>query len=130
MQDGVYDEFMGKLKTLYEARKPGYWKEEDATMGPLIAQTQMDKVMSYINKGKQTAELICGGNKLDRDGFFVEPTIFGNCKPDIEIMCDEIFGPVTSVIKFSEAEEALNIANHSDYGLVGAVFTKDQAKAQ
>ena len=125
VQDGVYDEFIDKLQVLYKARKPGYWKDEDTSMGPLISQVQQDRVMGYINKGKKSAELICGGNKLDRDGFFVEPTIFGNCKPDIEIMCEEIFGPVTSVIKFSDAEEALNIANNSDYGLVGAVYSKD-----
>lgn len=85
--------------------------------------------MKYIKLGKESsAELICGGNRLDRPGFFIEPTIFSNCTQDMEIVQDEIFGPVTSVLKFSEAEEALSIANNTEYGLVGSVFSEDAKK--
>ena len=82
--------------------------------------------MSYIDKGKKSkAELICGGNRLDREGFFVEPTIFGNCSNDMEICRDEIFGPVISVLKFNDLDEAIGLANDTPYGLFGAVFSAD-----
>ena len=67
----------------------------------------MDKVLGYIESGKKSADLILGGNRLDREGFFIEPTIFGNCKLDSDIMRDEIFGPVVSVVKFTELDEAI-----------------------
>lgn len=70
--------------------------------------------MGFIERAKSTsAELICGGNKLDRKGFFIEPTIYGNCTQEMEIVKDEIFGPVTSVLKFSDLEESIQIANNS-----------------
>ena len=82
--------------------------------------------MSYIEKGKKSsAELICGGNRIEREGFFVEPTIFGNCTEDMEIVRDEIFGPVISVLKFNDIDEAIELANNTKYGLVGAVFSED-----
>ena len=84
--------------------------------------------MSYIEKGKQKAELITGGNRIDREGFFVEPTLFGDCKPDMEIVADEIFGPVQSVMRYSDLDEAIALANNTQYGLVGAVFSADTKK--
>ena len=84
--------------------------------------------MSYIEKGKQSAELITGGKRLDRDGFFVQPTLFGNCSTDMEIVKDEIFGPVLSTLKFKEIDEAISIANNTTYGLVGGVFSADSKK--
>jgi len=84
--------------------------------------------MSYIEKGKKSAELICGGNRLEREGFFVEPTIFGNCNKDMEIVKDEIFGPVISVLKFNDLEEAISLANNTEYGLSGGVFSTDSKK--
>ena len=82
--------------------------------------------MSYIKKGKESsAELICGGNQLEREGFFVEPTIFGNCTPDMDIVKNEIFGPVASVLRYKELDEAISIANNSKYGLAGGVFSAD-----
>ena len=81
--------------------------------------------MSYIEKGKKSANLICGGHQLDRAGYFIEPTIFADCTADMEIVNNEIFGPVLSVLKFDELEEAVSLANNSSYGLVSAVFTTD-----
>lgn len=97
-------------------------------MGPVNSQVQLDKIMGFIEKGKKSAELVCGGNKLDRDGFFVEPTIFTNVTNDMEIAKDEIFGPVTSVFRYSDLDEAIAIANDTPYGLAGAVFSTDQKK--
>ena len=93
----------------------------------------MNKVLSYIEAGKQSgADLLCGGSRVDREGYFVQPTIFGNVDPDSVIAQEEIFGPVLSVIKFNSGEKALDdaiqIANNTKYGLMAAAFTKDSFK--
>jgi len=91
----------------------------------------MEKVLAYIEKGKEEgAELLCGGDKLYDKGYFVAPTIFANTKPDMAIVREEIFGPVLVVQTFKDEAEAIQLANDSDYGLAGAVFTNDGAKAQ
>jgi len=89
--------------------------------------------MGYIQSGKDSGfDLLCGGNKIDRPGFFIEPTVFGNVDNKSKIAQEEIFGPVLSVIKFKGGENAvqnaLDIANDSPYGLWGGVFTNDSAK--
>jgi aldehyde dehydrogenase (NAD+) len=70
--------------------------------------------------------MVTGGKRLDREGYFVEPTLFTEVDPNMRIAQEEIFGPVLSVIKFKDLEEAISIANNSEYGLVGGVFSKDQ----
>lgn len=99
-------------------------------MGPVISEVQCNMIMDYISKGKKTAKLITGGKRLERKGFFIEPTLFGDCTQDMEIVKDEIFGPVISTLRFNELDEAIDIANNSNYGLVGGVVTTDMKKAQ
>ncbi len=84
--------------------------------------------MAYIESGKKEgARLVTGGNRIDRPGFYVEPTVFADCTRDMKIVKEEIFGPVLSVIKFKGGEDsvknALDIANDSVYGLIGGVMT-------
>ena len=82
--------------------------------------------MNYIESGKKEgAKLVCGGNKIDRDGYFVETTIFADVTNDMTIAKEEIFGPVMSIIKFSDVDEAVKLANDSKYGLAAGVITKD-----
>lgn len=90
--------------------------------------------MSYIESGKsEGARLVTGGNRIDRPGFYIEPTVFADVTPDMKIFKEEIFGPVVSIIKFKSGEncvdEALRIANDSPYGLIGGFFTNDRVKA-
>ncbi len=106
------------------------WKAE-TQMGPLSMKRQLDRVMGYIEKGRQEgATLVTGGGRpkdMNR-GYYVEPTIFTNVEPDMTIAKEEIFGPVVSVMPYDDEEDAIRIANESTYGLSGAVFTKDPEK--
>ena len=86
----------------------------------------MDRVLGYIKIGQEEgAVLATGGKRIDRDGFFVEPTLFVNVLPNMRIAKEEIFGPVLSVIKFKDLDEAISIANNSEYGLFGGIFSSD-----
>jgi betaine-aldehyde dehydrogenase len=104
-------------------------------MGPLISQAHMEKVLGYIKSGlDEGAKLLCGGKRITKGamakGNFVEPTVFVDVPPNARIMKEEIFGPVLVVELFDTEEEAIRKANDTVYGLAGAVFTSDGAKAQ
>ncbi len=96
-------------------------------LGPLAMKRQLDRVVSYIDEGKRTAELIAGGERpthMNR-GYFIEPTLFANVKNESRIAQEEIFGPVLSLIPYEDEEDAIRIANESNYGLNGSVLTHD-----
>jgi aldehyde dehydrogenase (NAD+) len=98
--------------------------------GPQVSQEQFDRVMGYIGAGKeQGAKMLCGGNRVGDRGFFIEPTVFGDVADDMTIARDEIFGPVMSVMRFKSADEVIERANRTTYGLAAAVWTKDINKA-
>jgi aldehyde dehydrogenase (NAD+) len=104
---------------------------DNPDMGPLISDEQHARVLAYIDKGKQTATLACGGGRpsAQSKGYFVEPTVFADVKADDVIAKEEIFGPVLSAINFEDEEEALAIANGTEYGLAAGVFTKNIDRA-
>jgi len=134
LEDKIYDKFIARLVDRAKKIKVGSGFDQETEMGPLVSKIQMDKVLNYIEVGKKEgAKLVCGGNKINteelRDGFFVEPTIFIDTTPDMTIVKEEIFGPVLVVQKFTGEEEAIKLANDTVYGLAGAVFTQDGAKA-
>ena len=90
----------------------------------------MDKVLNYIETGKKEgARLVCGGKRIDRDGFFVETTIFADVTDDMTIAKEEIFGPVMSIMKFSDVNEAIERANDSRYGLASGLVTQNLNQA-
>lgn len=92
---------------------------------------QFDKVLGYVEKGKQSgAKLLCGGKRIGEKGFFIEPTLFGDVQNDSVIAQEEIFGPVGSVIKFKDEEDAIRIANDTTYGLAAGVHTLDWRQMQ
>ncbi|MBE2181286.1 MAG: aldehyde dehydrogenase family protein [Chthoniobacterales bacterium] len=109
--------------------------DEDTEMGPLISRAHMEKVLGYIKSGlDEGAKLLCGGHRIEKGalgaGNFVQPTVFTDVPADARIMREEIFGPVLVVDLFDTEEEAIRKANDTVYGLAGAVFTSDGAKAQ
>ena len=134
LQDTIYDKFLKRLAERTKKIKVARGETDGCEMGPVISETQMDKVLSYIEKGKKEgARLLCGGCRMtDGDyakGFFVAPTVFADCTPGMSIVRDEIFGPVLAVQKFHTEEEAVALANDTPYGLAGGVITKDISRA-
>jgi acyl-CoA reductase-like NAD-dependent aldehyde dehydrogenase len=104
-------------------------------LGPLSSQAQLERVRSYIKKGiEEGAELVAGGPDAPQGapagGYYVRPTVFGKVKNSMTIAQEEIFGPVLSIIPYQDEEEAVRIANDTVYGLAGAVWSKDEARAQ
>jgi aldehyde dehydrogenase (NAD+) len=129
VHDDVHDELVDRLVDIADSQEVGPGPD-DYDVGPLASAEQLEKVTRYIEVGtKEGATLAAGGDALDRPGYFVEPTVFVDVEPDMRIAQEEIFGPVLSVIPFSEASEALDVANDVDYGLVAGVFTKDVTRA-
>ena len=134
LHENIYQKFLKHLveKTARLRVGPGI---EDPDIGPLISEEQQNKVITYINLGiEEGATLITGGAAPKTsglpDGYYVEPTIFDNVSNDMKIAREEIFGPVLSIIRFETKEEALQIANDTDYGLVAGVFTSNLNIAQ
>jgi aldehyde dehydrogenase (NAD+)/betaine-aldehyde dehydrogenase len=131
VQESVKDEFLTKLKAFTATIKVGDPSDPSTTMGPVINEAQLEKVVRYVDAGANTdgAEMICGGGRLTGGaydhGLFVQPTIFDRVNNDMAIAREEIFGPVLSVITFKDADEALRVANDSMYGLAAAVWTKN-----
>jgi aldehyde dehydrogenase (NAD+) len=108
---------------------------ETTRLGPLSSQAQLERVRSYIAKGiSEGADLVAGGAEppegAPKGGYYVRPTVFGRVKNSMTIAQEEIFGPVLSIIPYKDEEEAVRIANETVYGLAGAVWSKDEARAQ
>lgn len=106
---------------------------EDSNMGAIVSEAQMNSILNYIEIGKQEgATLAAGGYRLVDEGldkgFFIAPTVFTDVTPDMRIVQEEIFGPVVVIQKFKDVEEAIKLANDTDYGLAGGVFSNDGAK--
>jgi aldehyde dehydrogenase (NAD+) len=126
VQEGVYDEFVRRATELAKSRKLGTQYEKGAVMGPQVDKDTFEKVLQYIDFGKEDgAKLETGGKRWGSDGYFVEPTVFSNVTDNMRIARDEIFGPVMSVLKFKTLEEVIERANNTEYGLAAYVFTKN-----
>ena len=134
IQDTIYDKFVKALVKVTKQIKLGNGLEEGVTMGPLVTKEHMEKVLAYIEKGKaEGAKVLVGGGRATEGelakGYFVQPTIFGDCTPDMTIVQEEIFGPVLCLQKFHTEQEAIELANGTTYGLAAGVFSKDIGKA-
>ncbi len=130
VEASIHDAFVEKLQTLTEKRRVGDPFAAETEQGPQVDQAQFDKVMSYIEKGRQEgARCVTGGERVGGRGYFVQPTIFDAVTDEMAIARDEIFGPVLSVLKFEDPEEMIRRANDTCYGLAAAVWTRDISKA-
>tara|TARA_Y100001935_G_scaffold48805_1_gene40545 strand:+ start:3624 stop:5057 length:1434 start_codon:yes stop_codon:yes gene_type:complete len=126
----IKDEVVDKLVDLSKSLKIGPGIEKDTDLTPVISENQLQKVEGYARSGIQEgADAAHGGKRIDRDGYFMEPTILNNVKQDMTVAREEIFGPVLSILEYEDQDEAIKIANDTDYGLGAGVFTKDLKKA-
>lgn len=134
VQDAIYDAFCARLKQRTEALRIGDPLDITTQVGALISKQHLAKVTGYIEAAQQAgATLLCGGKRATVAGFeqgnFVEPTVFIDCADAMQQVQEEIFGPVMSVLRFSEEEEVIRRANDTPYGLAAGVFTQDLSRA-
>jgi 1-pyrroline-5-carboxylate dehydrogenase len=128
VSEKVYDEFLSKLALKVAAIKAGPADDPDNYMGPVINERARQSILEYIEIGKREGRLVAGGGPLEGPGFFVQPTVIADVGPKARIFQEEIFGPVLAVTKARDFDHALDLANDSEYGLTGAVYTTNRRK--
>jgi 1-pyrroline-5-carboxylate dehydrogenase len=126
----VYDTFLPMITEKAKAIKVGPTKDYNNYMGPVVNERAMESILEYIEVGKKECRLLCGGSKASGNGYFIQPTIIADVDRKARIAQEEIFGPVLAVIKAKDYEDALTIANNTEYGLTGAVYTKNRGKIE
>ena len=130
VQRGVYDQVVEGIATIANSLKLGGPKEEGSNIGPLISQKQLTRVMGYIDEGKRDGvEVVTGGHRLDRRGYFVHPTVLTNVDRGARLYREEIFGPVVTVLPFEDDDEAVALANDTSYGLAATAWTTNLSRA-
>jgi acyl-CoA reductase-like NAD-dependent aldehyde dehydrogenase len=130
VHESIREEVTEKISVEAAAYKIGSPLDADTHLGPLISAKQMDRVMSYIDLGqREGAHLRLGGSRVGSTGYFVEPTIFSGVSNDMTIAREEIFGPVLSIIPFTDEDDAIFKGKDTHYGLAAAVWTQDISRA-
>ncbi|NOD85810.1 betaine-aldehyde dehydrogenase [Ruegeria sp. HKCCD6119] len=130
VQKGIKEAFLKRLSERLDHAKIGDPMDENVSFGPMVSENQMNIALGYIEKGKaEGARLVYGGERIERDGYFVQPTVFADVTDNMTIAREEIFGPVMSVLDFETEEEVMARANDTEFGLAAGVFTNDLTRA-
>jgi 1-pyrroline-5-carboxylate dehydrogenase len=126
----VYDEFCKRIAPKVASIKLGHPSERANAFGPVVDGAAKRKTLEYIEAGKKEGRLLVGGVAGPTSGHYVMPTVFADVKPDAKISLEEIFGPVLAIIKVKDFEEGLAVANNTEYGLTGSIFTNNEKHKQ
>jgi acyl-CoA reductase-like NAD-dependent aldehyde dehydrogenase len=131
VQDGVYDEFRERFLARIASGQVGDPTDPATEVGPLVNERQLDEVLAGIERGRAEGGTVsAGGERLDRDGYFIAPTVFENVGDESYLSCEEVFGPVTTLYRFAELDEALKRANDVRFGLAASIYTQDVTSVQ
>ncbi|WP_193142393.1 MULTISPECIES: aldehyde dehydrogenase family protein [unclassified Meridianimarinicoccus] len=128
----VHDAFVEKLVLAAKALKVGHALEDGTQIGPVVSEGQLSQNLEYVGIGKsEGAELLCGGDRLDMptNGYYMAPTVFANTRNDMQINREEMFAPITAVQRADSYEEALSLANDTQFGLTAGIMTRSLARA-
>lgn len=126
----IYDNFVQKLVERTKKINVGPSEDPNNYMGPVVSKTAMTTILGYIDVGKKEGKLVHGGDRAPGDGYFVQPTIIADVDPKARISQEEIFGPVLAVIKAKDFDHALEIANNTEFGLTGGVYSRNKDKLE
>jgi 1-pyrroline-5-carboxylate dehydrogenase len=128
VDQAIYDKFVPMVVEKTKKLRVGAPESPDSQVGPVVSESAMKKIKEYIDKGAKEGRLVAGGNVDAKEGFYIEPTVIADVDPQATIAQEEIFGPVLAIIKAKDFDDALRIANDTQFGLTGAVFTDNEEK--
>lgn len=132
VHEAIHDAFVEKLVAAAQALKVGHALEDGTQIGPVVSESQLSQNLDYVGIGKsQGAELLCGGERLERptEGYYMAPAVFAGTRNDMRINREEMFAPITCVMKAGSYDEALSIANDTEFGLTAGIMTRSLARA-
>src|ERR1700686_5044249 len=130
VSEKIYDTFMEKLVERAKKITVGPSEHPGNYMGPVVSSMAMEGILGYIDVGKREGKVVLGGGRAPGDGYFIQPTIIANVPPKARVAQEEIFGPVLAVIKARDFDHALEIANDTEFGLTGAVYSRNPEKIE
>ena len=126
VQRDIYQDIVERIAARANTMRVGDPRDSKTNMGPLVSEVQMQRVLNYVDVGRsEGARIVCGGERAGDRGYYVQPTVFADVQPQMRISREEIFGPVAALIPFADEDEALAIANGTDYSLAAGVWSND-----
>jgi len=130
VEDGIYDDFRERFLARVASGKVGDPADPEVEVGPVVNEAAMSEILAVVERAKSVGTLLAGGERADEEGYLIAPTVFEGLADDAELSCEEVFGPVTSLYRYSTLDEALERANAVRFGLSASIFTRDLGTVQ